>query len=107
LSWDRSRELKAIEITREGEIAVVIVNVGGSDAAGKELAIGLKNKVAPCGCAPAERCCDDAAASERRIEGAVQVEAQQFEAFAVISKRDQLAVALKNGRLEISHVDHD
>jgi len=26
---------------------------------------------------------------------------------AVISKRDQLAVALESGRLEISYVDHD
>ena len=97
-----------IEITRQGEIAVVIVNVAGSKAAGEELAIGLKNKVAACGCcAPAERCCDDAAASERRIEGAVEIEAQQFETLAVISKRDQLAVTLKSRRLEISLVDHD
>src|SRR5205814_2196688 len=35
------------------------------------------------------------------------IEAQQFEALAVISKRDELAVALESGRLEISYVDHD
>ena len=69
----------AIQIARQGEIAILKVEIAGSKAAGEELAIGLKDKVAAVGCAPAERCRDGAAASERRIEGAVYVEAQQFE----------------------------
>ena len=83
------------------------VDIAGSKAAGEELAIGLKNKITARGCgAPGERCCDGAAVSECRIEGAIQVEAQQFEAIAVISKRDQLAVALKNGCVEISPLQY-